>query len=146
MPCNGQLLPISRNQARFNLLGSTYGGDGINSFAVPNLQGRLAMGSGPGVSLGQIGGEPAHTLVLAELPQHVHAATASTSPAGQSPPGPSVTLARTEGGPVYAPPGQVRAMSPDAIGPAGASQPHENMMPYLVLNVCIAVSGIFPPQ
>jgi microcystin-dependent protein len=144
MPCNGQLLPIRQNQALFSLLGATYGGDGKTTFALPNLQGRLVMGSGPDVALGQLGGEPAHTLVPAELPPHVHAAMGSTSPAAKVPPGPSVALARTEGGPLYAPPGQVRAMSPDAIGPAGESKPHENMMPYLVLNVCIAVDGMFP--
>ena len=145
-PCNGELLAINQNRALFALLGTTYGGDGQITFALPNLQGRLAIGYADGITLGQTGGELAHTLVTAEMPSHVHAAQGSGISAKTERPDPSVTLAQSNGAPLYAPPGRTTTMSPNAIGPAGQTQPHENMMPFLVLNVCISVGGTFPPQ
>lgn len=146
LPCDGQLLNISQNQVLYQLLGTTYGGDGKTTFALPNLQGRLEMGVGPNAALGKSGGELAHALTTAEMPQHSHNALGSTSPAAAAPPGPAVALATTQGVPLYAPSGQPKSMSPEAVGPAGSGQPHPNMMPYLVLNFCINVRGQFPQQ
>lgn len=141
--CNGQLLPINQNQALFALLGTTYGGDGIVNFRLPNLQGRVPFHMGNGHTLGEIGGEEVHTLTSSELPQHTHLAGASSAPANTGNPGGN--LWANGGKSVYNSVGNT-SMSPQAISTFGSSQPHDNMSPYLVLNFCIALQGIFPSQ
>ena len=142
--CNGQLLPINQNQALFSLLGTTYGGDGRVNFALPTLQGRAPMYVGNGRVLGEAGGEVNHTLTLSELPTHVHtpqaasAAANSPTPAGNAP----ATMAFS----AYGPAAQPTVMAPQTVGNAGGSQAHPNLQPYLVLNVCIALVGIFPSR
>src|SRR5262245_52864699 len=97
LPCNGQLVSIRQNQALYSLIGTTYGGDGTDTFGLPDLQGRLPVGLGNGVTLGQHGGEFAHTLVPAEMPSHTHQILASTAPASKNQPAPSSALAQPEG-------------------------------------------------
>ena len=142
--CNGQLLPINQNQALFSLLGTTYGGDGRVNFGLPNLQGRVPIHTGGGFSLGETGGETAHTVTTAEMPAHTHFAQASSQPA-------EVSIATNQAylGAVnnaYAAPANLVGMAASEIGNAGGSQPHENMQPYLTLSFCIALQGIFPSQ
>ena len=141
--CNGQLLPINQNQALFALLGTTYGGDGINNFALPNLQGRMPIQEGAGFTLGQAGGEQAHTLLYAEMPQHSHPATASSAPANAG--GAPGNFWANGNQPAYASTANTQ-LSAAVVNSLGGNQPHENMPPYLVLNFCIALTGIFPSQ
>lgn len=146
--CNGQLLSISQNQPLFSLLGTTYGGDGIRTFGLPNLQGRTPVHQGAGYAPGTVGGEQAHTLTLPELPAHNHLATADTVVAasdGQNP-APNRVLAQSAGALLYGPAGALAAMATIALGNTGGSQPHDNMSPYQVLNVCIALQGIYPSR
>jgi microcystin-dependent protein len=141
--CNGQLLPINQNQALFSILGTTYGGDGRQTFGLPNLQGRTALHTGNGIVLGELAGETTHTLNISELPAHTHApvgsSTIGTLPSasgnlwGASSANPYSSSANT-------------SMNPASVQAAGGSQPHENMPPYLVLNFVIALQGIFPSQ
>lgn len=141
--CNGQLLPINQNQALFSLLGTMYGGDGRTTFALPNLQGRVPFHFGNGFTLGQSGGEQAHTLSIPELPAHTHSPVGSSAgPSAASPAG-NVWASQAGGG--YAGSSDT-AMNPGSITNTGGSQPHDNMSPYLVLNFCIALQGIFPSQ
>jgi microcystin-dependent protein len=154
--CNGQLLPINQNQALFSLLGTTYGGNGQSTFALPNLQGMapLQQGQGPGLSLydlGQTGGEQTVTLLQTELPAHAHGAQAYPSTGDTNLPAANVwASAHTGKTPfhMYAPdaPANRTAMSPQGLSIAGGSLPHNNMPPYLVLTFCIALQGIFPPR
>lgn len=141
--CNGQLLPINQNQALFSLLGTTYGGDGRVNFALPNLQGRVPIHAGNAHTLGEVGGAQAHTLTLAELPTHSHLVNATNNPATVNNPTGNVlgTASNT-----YVAPSNLAAMNPAAISTIGGSQPHLNMQPFLVLNFCIALQGIFPSQ
>ena len=141
--CNGQLMPINQNQALFSLLGTTYGGDGINNFALPNLQGRMPIHQGAGFPLGQAKGEQTHTLVDAEMPQHSHSATASSAPANVG--GAPGNFWANGNQPAYASNSNV-LLAPATVNNIGGNQPHDNMPPYLVLNFCIALSGIFPSQ
>jgi len=140
--CNGQLLPINQNQALFSILGTTYGGDGRTTFALPNFQGRMPIHQGQGFTIGERAGEATHTLTINEMPAHNHPAMAATTANGPSP-----------NGTVWAGPGQAAyavspnsTMSPAAVGNAGGSQPHPNEAPYLVLNFIIALVGIFPSR
>jgi microcystin-dependent protein len=144
--CNGQLLPINQNQALFSILGTTYGGDGRVTFALPNLQGRVPMHVGDGAVLGQAGGEAAHTLTTAEMPAHTHRLQAASDLANASVPGDAVPAAKPSGGrDIYAPKGSpATPLNPAAVGSTGASRPHDNMQPYLTLNFIIALQGIFP--
>src|ERR1700674_2175893 len=154
--CDGQLLPISQNTALFSLLGTTYGGDGKSNFALPNLQGNapLQPGQGPGLSvrdLGETGGEQTLTLLVSEIPAHSHAATCLTGTAGDT--GNAILWAKTKGASrQQAPPNYASQVSPSvqmnpgAIGIAGGDQPHNNMPPFLSLNFCIALQGVFPPR
>src|SRR5688572_17620018 len=143
--CNGQLLPINQNQALFSLLGTTFGGDGRVNFALPDLRGRTPIHVGSGHTLGEKGGEQAHTLSIAELPTHTHllnGTSTSSDPNGTNIPGGNVLSA----GPaeIYAAPSLLVAMSPTSITNTGGSQAHLNMQPFLTLSFCIALQGIFP--
>ena len=141
--CNGTLLPINQNQALFSILGTTYGGDGRTTFGLPNLQGRVPVHVGNGISLGELGGETAHTLIISEMPAHTHVpAGSNAAPNSRSPAGKIWTASPTQ---PFGPSANT-AMNPAAIQPTGGSQPHENMSPYLVLNFVIALQGIFPSQ
>jgi microcystin-dependent protein len=141
--CNGQLLPINQNQALFSLLGTTYGGDGRVNFALPNLQSRTPMHMGNGHTLGELGGEQAHTLSTSELPAHTHPWGATNTAANA--PGPSSNLLGAA--PEYnGSAGNLVAMYPSALSTVGESQAHLNMQPFLTLNFCIALQGIFPSQ
>ena len=150
--CDGQILPLSQNTALFSLLGTTYGGDGKSNFALPNMQGNAPMhpGQGPGLSLhdlGETGGSDTVTLLESEIPSHSHtlmclpAVADSQSPAGG-------TIARVTGAqPYLAPAGApLVAMNSNAVTPAGGDQPHNNLQPYLTLNFCIALQGVYPPR
>ncbi|HEY6305352.1 MAG TPA: tail fiber protein [Candidatus Angelobacter sp.] len=141
--CNGQLLPIAQDTALFSLLGTTYGGDGITTFQLPNLQGRVPVHMGPGFTLGQIDGEPTHTLNISEMPAHNHVPVgSSSSPTASAPTG---NLWATETTSPYAGTANT-SMNPACVQNAGSSQPHDNMSPYLVLNFIIALQGIFPSR
>jgi microcystin-dependent protein len=144
--CDGQLLPINQNQALFSLLGTTFGGDGRVNFALPDLRSRVPIHAGGGSTLGERGGEQGHTLSISEIPTHVHAVAASTSATG----GNASPANRYLGGGnnVYAAPGAgaLTSLRPDAVTTVGGSQAHQNMQPFLTLNVCIALQGIFPSQ
>jgi microcystin-dependent protein len=148
--CDGQILPLSQNTALFSLLGTTYGGDGKSNFALPDFQGNAPMhpGQGPGLSLhdlGETGGSDTVTLLESEMPSHWHAVNASQSdgtgrvPSGQY-------LAGGIGLAMYASPGTIAPLSARAVPPAGGNQPHNNLMPYLTLNFCIALQGVYPPR
>lgn len=151
--CNGQLLPISQNTALFSLLGTTYGGDGKSTFALPNLQGRAPMhpGQGPGLSLhdlGETGGTEAVTLLQSEIPAHSHTVQAANFPADIQAPTPDVALARSTGGNAYqsVTNQDLVQMAPQALAPAGGGFPHNNMQPYLTFYFNIALQGVFPPR
>lgn len=142
---NGQLLPINQNQALFSLLGTTFGGDGRVNFALPDLRGRVPIHVGSGHTLGEKGGEPAHTISIAELPTHTHVLNASNT-------GGNITLPKTTNGnllavspqQVYAAAANLGAMLPKSVTNVGGSQPHLNMQPFLTISFCIALQGIFP--
>ena len=149
--CAGQLLPISQNSALFALLGTYYGGNGQTTFGLPDLRGRvpLSFGQGPGLSnynLGQVGGEENHTLITNEMPMHNHGVSASqaanaTSPAGAFPSNDARSPVN-----IYSSATDGTQMNPQMIGLAGGSQPHNNLQPYLAVNFCIALQGIFPSR
>jgi len=147
--CNGQLLPINQNQALFALLGTSFGGNGQTNFALPNLQGRVPIHTGGSYpNVGNSVGEVAHTLTQAEMPQHAHTVMGTTSPASSPTPGGNLFAAVDPSTfqNAYAPASNLAALAPGTVTNAGGSQPHENMMPYLVLNFCIALQGIFPSR
>src|SRR5262249_43546439 len=140
--CNGQLLPINQNQALFSILGTTFGGDGMRTFGLPNLQGRTPMHVGNGIVLGELGGETAHTLNISELPAHTHTPTGNS----QTPTQPSAQVNLwAQNANLYNSTSN-NSMSPACVTATGGNQPHENMSPYLVLNFIIALQGIFPSQ
>jgi microcystin-dependent protein len=142
--CDGQLLPINQNQALFSLLGTTFGGDGRVNFALPDLRTRAPIHVGSGHTLGERGGEQAHTLSIAEIPEHVHSAMASTDVATTDPPGTTEVLAQSSGEFLYGAATNLQAMAPNAIGNVGGSQAHLNMQPFLTISFCIALQGVFP--
>lgn len=155
--CDGQLLPISQNTALFSLLGTYYGGDGKSTFALPNLQGSVPLHAGgnqpgPGLStysLGQSGGEDYVTLLTTEMPVHNHnIATHNLDAGGLQNPSPDVMLAKSSQGNVYQTntSANLTQLAPQTLAPAGASFPHNNLMPYVVVNFCIALQGVFPPR
>ncbi len=140
--CNGQFLPINQNQPLFALLGTTYGGNGQTTFALPNLQGKTPISFGSGFTLGQTGGEQAHTLTIQELPTHLHTFNGTTVNADT--PVPTADLFGTVSN-VYTPvSGNLTTLLPATVANVGGSQAHPNMQPYLTLNFCIALQGIFP--
>jgi microcystin-dependent protein len=160
-PCQGQLLPIAQNTALFSLLGTTYGGNGTTTFQLPDLRGRVAMGQGNGVGLtprviGEITGEENHTILITETPMHSHALnTAPNAPIlnNSDIPGPAKVLGNATGSGsnviqpyAPAPPAPNVVMAPTAITSTTGNQAHANMMPYLGLRFCIAMSGIFPSR
>lgn len=151
--CDGQILPLSQNTALFSLLGTTYGGDGKSNFALPNMQGNAPMhpGQGPGLSLhdlGETGGSDTVTLLVSEIPAHSHGLMASTQPGEDPAPDPTEALARSTGASLYqnVTNANIVQLSVNALAPAGGDQPHNNMQPYLTLNFCIALQGVYPPR
>jgi microcystin-dependent protein len=150
--CDGQILPISQNTALFSLLGTTYGGDGKSTFALPDMQGNAPMhpGQGPGLTLhdlGETGGSETVTLLESEIPLHSHTMGAQTVPLGSVATPAGNTFTKPASGNLFniVNP-QVVSMAPQVLAPAGGDQPHNNMMPYLTLSFCIALQGIFPPR
>jgi microcystin-dependent protein len=149
--CNGQLLPLSQNTALFSLLGTTYGGDGKSTFALPNIQGSAVMhpGQGPGLSLhdlGELGGTETVTLLQSEIPAHTHAMRADASdPANVKLVNPAASFAISQEGLVYQDQADT-TLAPEALAPAGGGLPHNNLQPYLTLNFNIALQGVFPPR
>ena len=141
--CDGQILPINQNQSLFSLLGTTYGGDGRTSFALPELRGRSPIHVGGGHNLGQKSGEDGHTLTVGEIPQHTHVAQASSSSADA--PVPSDTLLAAVNN-MYHVPQDLVTLGAGTVAEAGSSQSHDNMQPYLALNYCIALQGLFPSR
>lgn len=140
--CNGQLLPINQNQALFSLLGTTFGGDGRVNFALPDLRGRTPIHVGSGHTLGERGGETAHTLSIAELPTHSHAMMAQPTTNLTQLPAVNALLAQASN--VYRAPDNFVALSPLTVAGTGGSQAHLNMQPFLTLSFSIALQGIFP--
>jgi microcystin-dependent protein len=141
--CNGQLLPINQNQALFSLLGTTFGGNGQTTFALPDLRGRTPISFGNGFTLGQAGGEQAHTITQGEMPQHVHVANASGTDGNTNLPGGSLLAGASN---VYGPPNALTTLVPGTTSNTGGSQAHLNMQPFLTLTFCIALQGIFPSR
>ena len=149
--CDGQLLPISQNTALFSLLGTTYGGNGKSNFALPDLQDNVPMhpGQGPGLSLhdlGETGGTPSVSLLESEIPSHTHTLQANLLNADLAAPSPARVMARSSGGEAYHAATNLTQMAPQSLAPAGGDQPHNNEMPYLTFNFCIALQGVFPPR
>jgi len=143
--CNGQLLPINQNQALFSLLGTTYGGNGQTNFALPNLQGDVPIHVGQGHTLGETAGTTAVTISQQTMAQHLHFAQGTSNSSGNvATPGNALLAASNVT--VYGPPAGLVALDPSSVTNVGGSQAHNNMMPYLVLNFCIALQGIFPSQ
>lgn len=142
--CNGQLLPINQNQPLFALLGTTYGGNGQTNFALPDLRGRTPIHMGSGFTLGERGGETAHTLTIGELPAHNHVPQGNNATANTG--DPTNSFWSNGGDNIYTASPNGQAMNAANILAVGGSQPHENMSPYLVLNMIIALQGIFPSQ
>ena len=143
--CNGQILPINQNQALFALLGTTYGGNGQTTFALPNLQGRVPIHMGGGFTLGQQGGEQAHTISIPELPAHTHVAQGSAADGTQNIPANNMMPSK-RAAEIYRAPSNLGAMVAGTLTNTGGSQAHLNMQPYLVINFSIALQGIFPSQ
>jgi microcystin-dependent protein len=151
--CDGQLMPISQNTALFSLLGTTYGGDGKSTFALPDLQGNTPMqpGQGQGLSLrdlGEMSGVESITLLISEIPVHTHTIRASNEIAELQAPTPTTILGRSSGGNAYQTntAANLVMMAPQTLSLAGGGLPHNNMQPYLTLNFCIALQGIFPQR
>jgi len=150
--CHGQLLPISQNTALFSLLGATYGGDAKSTFALPDLRDRAPMhpggvdGAPNGHHLGEAGGSDTVTLLESEISAHSHAANASGGPASLQAPGSDRVLGRANNNAYLDSPANLTQLSPQALAPAGGSQPHNNMQPYLTFHFNIALQGVFPPR
>lgn len=140
--CNGQLLPINQNQALFSLMGTMYGGNGVTTFALPDLRGRTPISFGSGFVQGQSGGEEAHTVTISEMPAHNHLVQAGNSAADTATPTGAYFAQNAS---AYAGNSNT-AMAPETTSNTGGSQPHSNMGPYLVISFGIALQGIFPSQ
>lgn len=143
--CNGALIAIDQNPTLFQLIGTTYGGDGQNNFALPDLQSRVPIHVGPGFALGQSGGTETVTLTVSQIPAHSHVPQCNsgngnaTSPLG-------TVWAQPTTGTIYSDVAPSLAMDPAAIGASGGSQPHDNMIPFLVVNFILSLFGVFPSQ
>jgi microcystin-dependent protein len=148
--CNGQFLPINQNQALFSLLGTVYGGNGQTTFALPDLRSRVPNHFGAGFVLGQNGGQEVHTLTQSEMPQHVHILTGNNAVVGgvanATVVAPVTNFWANDGKSIFSSTAPNSAMSPKTVANVGGSQPHQNMSPFLTLNFCIALVGIFPSQ
>ena len=142
--CNGQLLPIAQNQALFSLLGTVYGGNGQTTFGLPDLRSRVPMHMGQGHTLGERAGQESHVVTIQETPQHVHLLQATQS-AGATPTLNGNFLGQASGG-IYGAPSNLTSILPSTITSIGGSQAHTNLQPYLVLNFCICLAGVFPSQ
>jgi microcystin-dependent protein len=142
--CDGQILSISQNQALFSLLGTTYGGNGQTTFALPDLRGRIPVHTSVAHALAEAAGEEAHTLTTAEIPAHTHIPGASSNTADQALPGGTLPAVGTQA--AYSTGAPSVAMATGAVAPAGGGQAHDNMPPFLVLNFVIATVGIFPSR
>lgn len=141
--CDGQILPINQNQSLYSLLGTTYGGDGRTSFALPDLRGRTPMHLGNGHTQGQKSGEETHTLAANEMPQHTHSMRASTNTVSTNDPNSNV-IGTNSGAPYRD--SSTGVMGTDQLARVGGGQAHENMQPYLAVNFCIALRGLFPSR
>jgi microcystin-dependent protein len=143
MFCEGQLLPISENETLFNLIGTTYGGDGQSNFGLPDLRGRITVHQGNGFTLSQAGGVESVTLTTQQIPVHAHAFLTTTS-AGTDVSPENNLLATSTATKIYRESNANQAMSPQMVTPVGGSQPHTNLQPYLCINYIISLFGIFP--
>jgi microcystin-dependent protein len=139
---NGQFLPINQNQALFSILGTTYGGNGQTTFALPDLRGRAPIHTGGGFTLGQSGGSASVTITQQTMPTHLHLMQASTANGDTNVFAGNVLAAA----PIYGPPQNLTTLEPTSITNVGGSQPHTNVQPYLVLSICICLQGLFPSQ
>jgi microcystin-dependent protein len=146
--CNGQLLPINQNQPLFALLGTQYGGNGQTNFALPNMRGRVPIHVGSGHTLGEAAGSTSVTVNIQQLPTHQHIVQATTTQAdaNSNTPAPARVLAQSNFSLAWGAASDLQTFDPTSISSVGGSQPHNNMMPYLVLNFIIALQGIFPSQ
>jgi microcystin-dependent protein len=147
--CNGQFLPINQNQALFSILGTTYGGNGQTTFALPDLRGSVPIHQGQGFLIGNAGGQETHTLTMSEMTQHIHFANATSdphvvSPENYQPVAQDAMFAVVNN--LYAGAANLTALLPATCSNTGGSQAHENRQPYLVLNIIIALQGIFPSR
>lgn len=143
--CNGAIIPIDQNDALFNLIGTTYGGDGQTTFALPNLQSRVPIHVGPGFALGQSGGAETVTLTVSQIPAHSHVPLCNSGSGTQASPAGGMWAAPSTGT-IYSNVAPSLAMDPAAVGSSGGSQPHDNMIPFLVVNFILSLFGVFPSQ
>ncbi|HEY6968147.1 MAG TPA: tail fiber protein [Candidatus Angelobacter sp.] len=143
--CNGAIIPIDQNDALFNLIGTTYGGDGQTTFALPDLQSRVPIHVGPGFALGQSGGTESVTLTVSQIPAHSHPPRCLTGQGNQADPGNGI-WASPSTGTIYSSTAPATAMAANAVQSAGGSQPHDNMIPFLVINFILSLFGVFPSQ
>jgi microcystin-dependent protein len=141
--CDGQLMPINQNQALFSLLGTTYGGDGISTFALPDLRGRAGMHMAPSHPLGELDGSESVALTTQQIPAHTHAVNCSDAPGTAAAPAGNLWARDSLGNSEYSTIGGI-TLAADAIGPAGGGAAHENIAPFQVVNFCIALEGIYP--
>ena len=151
--CDGQLLSIAQNTALFSLLGTTFGGDGVTTFALPDLRGRVAIhqGQGPGLTnrtMGEESGSETVTLISSQMPMHNHLFSATNVAGAVGTPNGNFVAASSDSNTAvfYRPTSDGSTLNPQSIGLAGGNQPHNNMQPYLVINFCIALEGIFPSR
>jgi microcystin-dependent protein len=149
--CNGQLLPIAQNTALYSVLGTTYGGNGTTTFALPDLRGAVPMhpGQGPGLSprsLGESGGAESVTLAAGAMPTHSHVLLAAIDPGDSSVPSSTASLAPSTGGSIYASAANLAPMAPEALSEEGGGQPHGNLMPYVAMRFNIAIQGTYPAR
>jgi microcystin-dependent protein len=143
--CDGSLMSIAQNDALFQLIGTTYGGDGQSTFGMPDLRGRVPVHAGPGFAQGQMGGAEAVTLTTQQIPAHTHTAGASTNPGTSDSPAGAVAWASVAT-PLYSSGTPTAQMSAAAIGANAGGQPHSNVMPFVAVNYIISLFGIFPSQ
>ena len=140
LPCDGREVSIDEHQALFVVIGTIYGGDGQTMFALPDLRGRVPLGTGPGIAAGQTGGEEAHTLSTRELPAHAHVVLASPAAATTAQPNGAVLA----GAPIWGPATDPMPLQPATVAATGGGQAHLNMQPYLAMSICIAAQGVLP--